>query len=316
MPTTPFPYFLTGNTYPCKEVHGSRKTTFNPINGAPNWHFQVEVNVAHAELVANQLLGTPEKLPMPTSLFYASNDTTLVGLRRKSSPRCVAAEINYLGGYQVEESGGSLCDYTEKALINITYVSRPGVYIESDYYASPVYWMDELAPKYESRPLSHRQFIWGDTDPAVVPADKIPLDSDETPVQTEAVSTLTHTIEGWIGDPLALQGLFGTTNYSDYTSPILNTTFPAGTLLLKSATPIRAYSFASHRVASSGVPFHNVICYYEYRPRGWETFWRNDAVNGTEGYYYIRRNQTPYGRYNPFPKAAHNIILNYSALMA
>lgn len=276
------------------EVEGTKREVFNSVSGVPNYTVQVACPFASRKDALKKLLGNPEKWPHDTIFPYVY---------------CIAADVVSDGEYTTDADEQIL--HSTNSILQLTYAPRNGVYISEDYFNKPVYWLDEIEPRYESRPVPHRNFFWGNTDTSI-PTEKMPLlDGDEAPQKSEAGVSLVHTIEGW--QEYAYYDLMlascGTTNSAAYTSPILGKTFAAGTLLLRNATIVPSYTHVSYKL---GVKTYTVKLFYEWKANGWQKFWRN--YGPSPDYYYIRHNTSPYAVYNPFPMQSHSTWMTYHTL--
>lgn len=277
-----------------REIDGTRSEKYNPTSGIPSFNVKLECGTIARESAIQKLLGNPEVWPFAGVFDHIY---------------CVNVDVVGSGQYTTDADGQVL--ENQYVILDATYAPRVGVYLEEDYQSKPVYWLDEIEPRYESRPLPHRQFVWGDITTSL-PSEILPMiDGDESPQKPEPGASIVHTIEGW-QDPswyAVARAAIGTTNAQAYTSPVLGDTFEEESLLLRNVTIQPSYSFASYR---TGAKTYTLKFFYEWKHYGWNRFWRNkmDAA----GYYYLRYAESPYAIYLPFPPSDHRPWLSYFTL--
>jgi hypothetical protein len=295
---------------PCDEVHITHVEAYNSLSGNPQYQVRLAVDWASRYLAITRLLGVPEQWPYTTPFdkVYAVE----------------ARIVNDQGAYTAD-ADAQVIQYTEKALIDVTYMPRNGVYrvlttsdpVGGGTINQPVYIDDVEKPRTETVPMNHMNFFWGDTT-GTAPADKSKvLLSQESPTIFNIGQTLVHTIEGWCG-ALDVSDFVGTVNQYAYTSPVNGRTYGAGTLMLRDYSLTRAFNFRSYRLLGDPAPTASFIDFariagvnlqmvYEYKSLGWERFFHT-ALNATPGYHYIHRRESPYTKFTPFPVANHSIF--------
>lgn len=285
--------WIGGGSITCREVHATHNEVHNTLTGNPSFSARIAVPYSQLEDAVAALLGTPETWPKATSILQ---DVV-----------CVAAQADNDGGRYTTDSNGETINYDQYALLALTYMPRIGRYVTDDS-GEDVFWNDEVSPRRESKPMNHLNLIWGTTDPTGIPNEKIQLHSDEAPPKYESGVTLIHTIEGFDLDYSDLRTLIGTVAQAQYTSPVTGEIYAAETLLLNDYAAINHFNFKSYR---TGTVSTTLKLFYEFKDVGWNRFWRNDLVNKTTGYYYIRQNVDPWDRVDPFPLADHDKYLNW-----
>lgn len=282
--------WITSASIPCREIEQTHKESHSTVSTNPVYRVTLEVDFDNVKAAIQALLGLPEEWPKDTMF----EDVV-----------AVSAEGQTNGGQYATDSDGEVLSY-DKYLIDVTYIQRSGVYLE-DSNGSDVYWNDEHSPRIESRPMNHTLLKWGTTTPSgsgSVPTESTPLDSTEAPSRYIGGETLEHTIEGWSIDYTDLDDLIGTVHDAAYTSPVSGVTYAADTLLLRSFTSVRGWSFISYR---SLVPTTTLKLIYEFKDVGWNRFWRINlrTTPASEDYYYILANQQTFKRIDPFPSVSH-----------
>lgn len=294
-----------------REIHGSRRESHNSLLNVPNYNVQLECSQSNLKAAITALLGNPEPWPRTDTIIENIYATSIAVSSDK-------------GEYSTDSEGQNI-EYN-KLFLDVTYTPRNGVYAQ-DSAGFDVYIEDTIEPRNETRPLNSENFIWGTTTAGAggVPNDKNrTLSPEEAPVFWEPGETLIHRIEGWVlGTDFS--GFEGTTNDAAYTSPNLDRTYEAETLLLKSFKISKGFCFRSYRNPEAGPPPLPYIEYsgfpapilefiYEYKPQGWNKFYRYDPDQNTypADYYYIRHAQDPWDQFEPFPSATHSEWLDYT----
>lgn len=283
--------WISSANIPCREVHASHVEAHSILGGNPTFNAKIAVEYTDLAAAISALLGEPEEWPKPTTNF---------------DPTCVSVQMNNDTARYTTDSNNEIINYTYFALLDVSYMVRVGSYLV-DINGQDVFWNDEMEPMVESRPMNNKLLIWGNiTD--TVPNDKIQLHPDEVPQRYDDGATLIHTIEGFELDFTDLDDLKGTCHNDIYLSPFINQAFIAGSLLLDSYTVTNHYNFKSYR---TGAISTTLKLYYKYRQIGWNRFWRNGLVNDPEGYYYLRKNEDPWPRFDPFPLVDHGKYLDW-----
>lgn len=292
----------------CKEVQGTRAETHNSVTGVPSFRVRLEVPRAQYKTALAKILGIPEQWPYTDTVF--------------SNVRAISGELVPDAGAYTTDGDSQLTIPTNPCLVDFTYAPRTGKYIIDDS-GEDAYWEDILEPRNETIPLNHLNFIWGNTTDTVPNDKKRTLSADGCPAKFEPGDTLTHIIEGWVRDTSGLELFVGTCSQDNYTSPVLNRTFQGGTLLLKNVQITKTISFRSYRepfgspvfplIEFSGKATPYLKFVYEYRPKGWQKFYRTDPNKALypPGYYYIRHHDPPYDKFEPFPNADHSPWMGY-----
>lgn len=308
---------------PCREVHLPHTQEHNALNGAPVFKTRLEIPSSVVNIAISRLLGKPERWPHITPFHNVV---------------CVSATLTGDAGRYVTDGDGQLLYYANNYLVDVVYTARPGQYV-LDYNGQEVYWEDSTEPRLESLPMSSKGLIWGKAADETVPIKHIELLPDEVPSKFEPGVTLIHSIEGWHMPSTDIGLYVGTTNLDPYYSYNLDKVFPAKTLMLRNYNELQAYSFRSYRYPEipspgisddpthtgtadgrprdpSGRPTSILRLFYEYRPNTWEKFWRNDVDGDSTGYYYIKRNASPYSTVKPFPGYPHDIFLGKTNIIS
>lgn len=273
-----------------REVHATHNENHSAISGNPTYNAKIAILYTDLATAVSELLGGPQIWPKPTTSI--------------SFPVCVHVNVDNDTGRYTTDSNGETINYDKYALLNCVYMARIGTYRE-DSNGEDVFWMDEVEPRIETRPMNHEQLRWGNFNGVGVPSELNTLAPDEAPPKYENGSTLIHTIEGWDIDYSDLDDLIHTVHNADYTSPIDGHVFEAGTLMLRNYSKITHYNFKSYR---HGAYSNTLKLIYETK-LDWNVFWRIDLINHIEGYYPIHQASGPYPRVSPFPLVSHNKYL-------
>lgn len=277
-----------------QEIHSFRNEDDGTLSGNPQYTTRLKIPYQQLSALKTALLGVPEGWPHISSIIQ--------------DVICVQVKAVNDGSSYTTDSTGSLIHYDGSIFVDVVYMPRVGRYLV-DFNGNDVYWNDIGAPRIESRPMNHRNLIWGTTSsPTSIPIDKIQLHSDEAPSIYESGNSLTHIIESWDIDYSDLKSLIGTVHDDVYISPVTGEVHAPGTLLLRNYSEQQGYYFTSYRHGASSIM---LTLYYEFKGVGWNRFWRNDIFNNTEGYYYILRNVNPWDPVEPFPEISHNKYLGW-----
>lgn len=304
--------WINSGSIVCKEVHTSHSENHNTVSGNPTFNVRLKVPYSQLDDAISALLGTPEVWPHPT----------IFG----DEVHAVSISMVNDGSKYVSDSDDQILSYEGSALLDVTYMRRNGKYVTRVEDDIDMYFEDSVEARNESIPLNNNHFIWGTQTPDGIPNDPtITLAPEEAPPRYEPGDTLTHIVEGWSEDASDLGTFIGTVNFEPYTSPNLQRTFAAETLLLRNIQMSLGFTFLSYRQPQSPAPTPPMLDFsgqpslilkfiYEYKPNGWKTFYRYDLNSQTyeSGYYYIRYATSPYERYEPFPVALHDAWLSYN----
>lgn len=285
-------------------MHGARVEEYHSITGNPTFRTRLECLWNERHTVVRDLLGLPAFWP-ETSLFQ--------------NVVCVAARVVGDNSIHAQHIDNEVIIYTEKALIDVTYIARPGKYV-IDWYQQPVYWYDEIKPRLETLPRDHRMFVWGlTTDVTPTDAQVSPMTSSEVPVDFIPGETFIRNIEGF-AQTMDLSTYIGTVTNAEHSSYQLGRKFPAGTLLCRNIEITPGYSFRSFRSFTGSPPgptgfdpsgrnTYQLKVIYEFRKEGWEKWRRFDYGAGVLDWYYVRYNKATYPKATPFPLTDHNLLL-------
>lgn len=268
-----------------REVHATHNENHSAITGNPTYNAKLAILYTDIEIAVKELLGGPQVWPKPTTNIQ--------------DPVCVSVNVDNDTGRYTTDSNGEIIDYTKYALLNCVYMARIGTYL-TDTNGEEVFWMDEVEPRIETRPMNHELLIWGNQSGSGIPNEKITLAPDEAPPKYENGSTFVHTIEGWDIDYSDLNDLIGTVHNDVYNSPF-GFGFVTNTLLLRNYSKIIHYNFKSYRTGTFSMTLKLM---YETKVN-WNKFWRIDLINHVEGYYPILQASAPYPTVEPCPIVSH-----------
>jgi len=149
-------------------------------------------------------------------------------------------------------------------------------------------------------------FIWGGKTPnaQIAAGQEEKPQPEELPNVSIPGQTLIHTIEGVVEgyvQNVNLDTLIGTVTDVPYVSHVLSRTFNTGTLLLRSYTINKTFSFRSFRQSigggvfdPSGKPTYQIKMVYEFKEKGWNRFLRWNKTNTNRDYYYLKYSYSPY----------------------
>lgn len=280
--------------YYCVEVHGTRQERFLTATTPPS--ATVKLKCLHTEryTVLRELLSTPAVYPFSNEVCPGDYDLY-----------CTEAGLvpNY-GAYTSDDS--NVIDYLDYAFIDCTYTMLLGYFRDPGSLSNNEYIEEGLEPRMETLPINNNYYVWGTTTGSQSGSgagEGDPLSTDESPVRYEPGVTYTRTIKGIRSFDIEWLNMQGTVHNQDFISSLLEMTFPADTLLLRSMTAVREWSHVSY---STCYPTWTVQLKYEYKPQTWNIFWRGGVQ--PPDYYYIKL-KSDNTLFLPFDTADHSTFL-------
>lgn len=177
---------------------------------------------------------------------------------------------------------GQACVY-EHALVTVNYSHK---IVDT--------FSESLEPTAEFVTVDHLQFRWTSPDgDQLLPA--------EAPGFLLRSCNLVRTLYQLPALPIDILDLIGMSNDDDYTSALLGLTFPTETLMFNPPLPSRTFN-------SAGTQGWTLQMKFQYKPNGWNKFWRAAANAGEGGWDKIFHVEEG-GQYKPHPPADFSAYL-------